>query len=516
RPPDGTTSRRALRCLGAAAELLERGAEVTRGLALRDVQPPRDLRLRQVAPEAQTDELALARVEARHQLVDVGPALARRELVLGARAGEAVRLGERHDRARPREGRARGLHVDAGRPRRFGHRRLAAERLRHGGGGAPKRRRALLLPSRDADRRDAVADVPAELAVDRGEREGREGHATRRVVAARRRDEPNRRDLDEIVERLPRAEVSTRPCTHERQMLRDEIGERVCALIHARIMRRSIEKRKGILVVCIARLTRGYFMGASDGGGRPSRGPGSFGRRWRRQPRSAMPRLRSPTRATPRRSRWTRRPSSLRRKRRPRTSPCRFGSGAPGTTARSTRRSRRSSATLSLPRPPRTRPRLRRARPPPPSPRTPRPGRPTSPSRFASAAPATPDPCPSRQPRRHLRPHPPPPRRPRQLHRRPKPLLQAIPRRRLLILHRRPRLRPTLPPPLLPSLLPRRRRLPRGSRRRGSGTGRGRAAIPVPVVLRRPAISRPRGGPGTGSSAVCAATFRPIRRKSFR
>src|SRR5581483_9180004 len=326
RPPDGTTSRRALRCLGAAAELLERGAEVTRGLALRDVQPPRDLRLRQVAPEAQTDELALARVEARHQLVDVGPALARRELVLGARAGEAVRLGERHDRARPREGRARGLHVDAGRPRRFGHRRLAAERLRHGGGGAPKRRRALLLPSRDADRRDAVADVPAELAVDRGEREGREGHATRRVVAARRRDEPNRRDLDEIVERLPRAEVSTRPCTHERQMLRDEIGERVCALIHARIMRRSIEKRKGILVVCIARLTRGYFMGASDGGGRPSRGPGSFGRRWRRQPRSAMPRLRSPTRATPRRSRWTRRPSSLRRKRRPRTSPFRVGS----------------------------------------------------------------------------------------------------------------------------------------------------------------------------------------------
>src|SRR4051812_48458297 len=88
---------------------------------------------------------------------------------------------------------------------------------------APERRGELLLASRDADRRRAIAQVTAQLALDRGRGVRGERDASACVEASSRGDEPDRSHLHEIVQRLAASGVAAGERTHERQMPVDEV-----------------------------------------------------------------------------------------------------------------------------------------------------------------------------------------------------------------------------------------------------------------------------------------------------
>jgi hypothetical protein len=64
-----------------------------------------------------------------------------------------------------------------------------------------------------------VPEVPADLADDRRHRVARELHAAVDVEAVDRLDQPERANLDEILERLAAAGVAVRQCAHERHEL---------------------------------------------------------------------------------------------------------------------------------------------------------------------------------------------------------------------------------------------------------------------------------------------------------
>src|SRR5205814_3534918 len=135
------------------------------------------------------------------------------------------------------------------------------------------------------------AEITAKLAVDRRRRISRERNAARRVEAAGRRDEPDRRDLEKIVERLAPARVATGERTHERQMPFDEIQTRIHPPHSRSIFLLSRTKRKRIANGCIDLLSCGYFpharvaiRGARNRTRRPSHGS--------RRPRSCRARAR--------------------------------------------------------------------------------------------------------------------------------------------------------------------------------------------------------------------------------
>jgi hypothetical protein len=92
---------------------------------------------------------------------------------------------------------------------------------------APERRSELLLAARDADRGGTIAQVPAQLAFDRGRRIRGERDAARSVEPSSRRDEPDRSHLHEIVEWLAASGVAAGERTHERQVPADEIYARL-------------------------------------------------------------------------------------------------------------------------------------------------------------------------------------------------------------------------------------------------------------------------------------------------
>ena len=92
---------------------------------------------------------------------------------------------------------------------------------------AAERRRALLLPARDPDRRRAIADVPAKLAPDGRDGIRRERNAPAGVEAARCGDEPDGGDLHEIVERLAAPGEAAGERMDERQVPVDEILDRI-------------------------------------------------------------------------------------------------------------------------------------------------------------------------------------------------------------------------------------------------------------------------------------------------
>jgi hypothetical protein len=68
-----------------------------------------------------------------------------------------------------------------------------------------------------------VAEVALELAEHRRHGVRREGGLARRVESVDRLDEPERRDLDQVVERLVRAPVAARHPPGERQQPRHEL-----------------------------------------------------------------------------------------------------------------------------------------------------------------------------------------------------------------------------------------------------------------------------------------------------
>src|SRR5205823_656291 len=148
---------------------------------------------------------------------------------------------------------------DPGRRRGLVERRLVADAL----GGhlrfASQHRRELLLAARDADRARAIPEVTAKLAVYRRRRISRERDVARRVEAAGRRDEPDRRDLAKIVERLAPTRVATGERTHERQMPFDEIQTRIHPPHSRSIFLLASTKRKRIANGCIDLLSCGYF-----------------------------------------------------------------------------------------------------------------------------------------------------------------------------------------------------------------------------------------------------------------
>src|SRR5207247_7512228 len=91
--------------------------------------------------------------------------------------------------------------------------------------------RQLLEVARDADRPRAVAEVALDLAEDRRHRVAGERNLAVGVEAVDRLDEAERRDLDEVVERLLGALVAASQLTRERQEALDE-----------RVARRSVAR----------------------------------------------------------------------------------------------------------------------------------------------------------------------------------------------------------------------------------------------------------------------------------
>ena len=82
--------------------------------------------------------------------------------------------------------------------------------------------RQLLEVARDADRPALVAEVALDLAEDRRHRERRERRLAGRVEAVDRLQQPERRDLDQVVELLAAALVAAGELARQRQEPRDE------------------------------------------------------------------------------------------------------------------------------------------------------------------------------------------------------------------------------------------------------------------------------------------------------
>ena len=99
----------------------------------------------------------------------------------------------------------------------LGGRRRAAELARQVLHRVVDLHHALLHPARDVDRPAVVAEVALELAEHRRHGVGGERRLARGVEAIDRLDQPERRDLHEVVERLVRAPVAARHPSRQRQ-----------------------------------------------------------------------------------------------------------------------------------------------------------------------------------------------------------------------------------------------------------------------------------------------------------
>src|SRR5262245_47985617 len=206
---------------------------------LRNADLGGDLGLCQPVEEAQLDDPALPLVERAEPGLDedavldlAEPSVGRPEhvlhgLVVGALVAERLREGPR----RVRLGRLQRLDdlvlVRLGRLGELRDRRRAAEL---GGLGLDRAREAdaeLLHPARHVQRPRAIAEVPLDLADDRGDGVRRELDAPRRVEPLDREEEPDGADLDEVLLRLAPAGVARRQAPHERHVPVHELVPRL-------------------------------------------------------------------------------------------------------------------------------------------------------------------------------------------------------------------------------------------------------------------------------------------------
>src|SRR3954452_1255945 len=218
-------SSRARDRLDRVAHGVDRAADQPRDVHLRDADGPRDLALREALVVAQANDLPLALA----QLVE--PA-AQQHAMLGERVALVVaadrveragalgeRLVERHHPVGIRGAQRLEHLLDTGaeRARDLGHSRRAAELARQRLASAHDARAELLDVARDAQHPAAIAEMALELAGDRRHGERREAHLPRNVEADDRLQQPQRRDLLEVVERLAPADVPARQAARERQ-----------------------------------------------------------------------------------------------------------------------------------------------------------------------------------------------------------------------------------------------------------------------------------------------------------
>ena len=227
--------------LGDRAQPLERAADEPRDVHLGDADALGDLGLREVLDEAQVQHDAVARRQRLQRRRDRGAVLDELEAVvldpdrLGvglavALVAEAVGL--------ERDGvvGGRGLHrLEHGlgggveRLRDLLGRGRAAELARHVLDAVVDLHHALLHPARDVHGPAVVAEVALELAEHGRHRVGRERGLARGIEAIDRLDQAERRDLDEVVERLVGAPVPARHSARQRQQPLDELF--ACGLI---------------------------------------------------------------------------------------------------------------------------------------------------------------------------------------------------------------------------------------------------------------------------------------------
>src|SRR3954471_8261815 len=218
-------------------------ADQARDLHLGDADAIGDLGLRHVLFEAQPQHLAVPGAEHAERAVEQRAHLGAVEL--GVVVAEGVR--EAHvlaGRLLERAGApcARGLdrreHLLEGRVDGVGELldgRRAAELVRELVALLGDLELQLLEAARDAHRPRLVAEVALDLAEDGRRRVGREAHLAGDVEAVDRLHDPDARDLDEVVERLPAAGVAAGERPGEREHLLGELvaGPHVTVLVDA-------------------------------------------------------------------------------------------------------------------------------------------------------------------------------------------------------------------------------------------------------------------------------------------
>ena len=151
--------------------------------------------------------------------------------------GRARRRGRRR---RPRAPRAPARRVAPTRSAISAGVGRAAELARHVLADAVDLDRELLQVARDAHRPALVAEVALELAEDRRDGERGERGLARRVEAVDRLEQPERGDLDQVVERLAAALVAARELARERQEALDELlARRLVALVVVALEQRA-------------------------------------------------------------------------------------------------------------------------------------------------------------------------------------------------------------------------------------------------------------------------------------
>ena len=221
------------------AQRVDRAADEPRDVHLRDPDLVGDLALGQPLEEAQAQDLALAR----GQLVE---AAAQHQALLGSLEA-LVGLADRLERADPVGQRLVERHhaIGLAGAERLDH--LVDGRLRAGGelldgGRAPEvagERLArtgepgveLLHVARHPQHPPAIAEVALDLAGDRRYREGRELDLAVEIEAIDGLQQPDRRDLLEVVERLALVRVAPRQAARQRKHPGDELLARLVVLL---------------------------------------------------------------------------------------------------------------------------------------------------------------------------------------------------------------------------------------------------------------------------------------------
>ncbi len=112
----------------------------------------------------------------------------------------------------------------------LGDRGGASQLLGQVGGGRGDREPQLLEPARHADRPATVAEVPLDLADDRGSGVGRELHPAAGVEPVDRLDQADGADLEQVVERLTPVEEPPGEVLHEGQVQRHQLAAQLAPL----------------------------------------------------------------------------------------------------------------------------------------------------------------------------------------------------------------------------------------------------------------------------------------------
>ena len=147
----------------------------------------------------------------------------------------------------------------------------AAQRLGELGGRRADLHPQLLEPPRHPDRPALVAEVALDLADDRRRRVRRELDAARRLEAVDGLDQPDRADLDQVLERLAAVAEASRAVLDQRQVqVHQRVAERICArLVGGRVAQQAEQLRAA---------ARGPDLGGRTARSRRARVEGSPGR----------------------------------------------------------------------------------------------------------------------------------------------------------------------------------------------------------------------------------------------